>query len=332
MIRLHMSGSQTESPGNFSFLQVNGSAGASAIKDMFAGASNPTCYDAGTVVTAPGAKTSVGAAINTRFDMYMGNYSNNSGYIPSPAVNVRKGALPDIRPNGSVNDCVSTGANSAVMGDDHVFDIGNATFNNNGTDDYAYGLPDNLTMSLPNQGLPGGAIGTTADWDITTYFEKNYGPLSSTPSSTDPHPDNVVSSVTGLMPSRYDVYLAELANGWYNLPRAPGDPANPGLGESGSSRCGSSMNPQRTPDTSPTALDRRLIVGAMIDCKSQSGEGGGINTYVVNSYVSMFLTRPVYSYSPSVDPTIDIEIVDVTGSGSNGTLETFIRNEAILVR
>ncbi|MFC6585723.1 hypothetical protein [Sulfitobacter aestuariivivens] len=259
---------------------------------------------------------------------------------------MRKGALPDLSGNTNnpnFDDCVASGNNTAVLGDDHVWDIDAGRFNDNETDDFSYGFPDNLAMSAPNEGLPGGAIGANDQWDIYTYFEKNYWTAGSIPrpgtteydnvSPGQPHPKNVLSSNTGRLPSRYDVYLAELENGWYNIGRAEGDPSVAGMtGEIGSPACGASMNPQRTPDTSPTADDRRLIVGALIDCKSQSGEGGGINNYVVNSYVAMFLTRPVYSYAPSVDPTIDIEIVDVTGSGSNGTLDTFIRNESILVR
>jgi hypothetical protein len=78
--------------------------------------------------------------------------------------------------------------------------------------------------------------------------------------------------------------------------------------------------------------DRRIIIGAVIDCVQQESEGGGTNSYTVNSYVSMFLTRPVFPYRSGGDLTIDVEIVDVTGPGGNGTLDEFIRAEAILVR
>jgi hypothetical protein len=34
----------------------------------------------------------------------------------------------------------------------------------------------------------------------------------------------------------------------------------------------------------------------------------------------------------SDDSTIDVEIIDITGFGGNGTLDLFVRDEAILVR
>jgi hypothetical protein len=44
------------------------------------------------------------------------------------------------------------------------------------------------------------------------------------------------------------------------------------------------------------------------------------------------MTRPMISYYSGYDATIDIEVVDITGFGGNGTLDEFIRAEAILVR
>jgi hypothetical protein len=38
------------------------------------------------------------------------------------------------------------------------------------------------------------------------------------------------------------------------------------------------------------------------------------------------------SPAPGVDATIDVEIIDITGFGGTGTLDDFIRAEAVLVR
>ncbi|MDU8913269.1 pilus assembly protein TadG-related protein [Aestuariicoccus sp. MJ-SS9] len=338
MIRLHPPGGLTQSPGNFGFLSMPGNPGADAINDLFAGATNYSCYSNETVTTKPGASDAIRQGINTRFDIYWGQYSGGGppgSFQPVPAKNVRKGAAPAI--NGpNFNDCVAQGGNEAspgggpgaVIGDDHVMDLETGLFNSNTNISNAYGLPDNSSMSSIAGSDLGYSLGADHNWDINEYFSRNYGVNTSNPPDTsdEPHPQNVTSSFTGLTPSRYDVYLAEIANDWH-LSRAPGDPSTPADdGETGEPQCGAPAS------TDPDAEDPRVFAIAIIDCNSQSVEGGGSNTYVVNSYASVFLTRPMFRYSPATDSTIDIEIIDITGYGGNGTLETFVREEAILVR
>ena len=347
MIRLHPPGSQTEAPGNFGFLRVD-KPGAKTLNDYFAGALNPTCYSSERVQTQTGAVTSLQQGINTRFDIYEGSYGNASGFQPKPAENVRKGAMPKSpgngNGNGAVDHCVKTNAPNGnaphvSLGDDHVFDIAAGVWDYNGTDDHAYGFPDNNTMIPPERGGLGASIGGSSAWNINRYFQVNYGAdtSASAPNATAPHPDNVASSFPSLTPSRYDVYRAEIENDWHLLQAPSGTDANgdPYHGEYGSAQCGASMNPARTADAttgSDPAEDRRIIMGAVIDCGEQASQGGGTNSYAVNSYVSMFMTRPVFPYRSGGDLTIDVEIVDVTGPGGNGTLDEYIRAEAILVR
>ncbi len=337
LIRLHPPGPGTHAPGNFGFLQVNGSNSAAALRAMFAGARNPTCYDANTVQTNPGAQNSVSAGINTRFDIYEAPYQinqmGNLNFSITPAQNTRKGALPDAQLNGpnlSIDDCLGNSPNNgAQIVDDHVYDPAfhaayPATdgFNADGITENAYGLPDNNIMLGVNSGVPGAAIGANHNWPITTYFTRNYGTGAGAPNAS-----MVTSAFTGLTPSRYDVYLAEIANGWTSI-RAPGDQVGGfDTGEMAAPNCG---HPSVVPDL--TIPDRRIIVGAIIDCGNGPAQGGGTTEYEVNSYASMFMARPMVSYGPSTDMTIDVEIVDISGYGGNGTLEEFIREEAILVR
>jgi hypothetical protein len=225
-------------------------------------------------------------------------------------------------------------------------DVGTGLFNNNGEDDFAYGFPDNVEMIPANGGVVGGtfventlgaAIGRDSEWDIEKYFEVNYDYDENVTSDTNgllPHPSNVTSAFSGMMPSRYDVHLAEIANKW-NEVRAPDIPGYPaGSGESGEPMCGITSNPSRepVPTGANPASERRLIVGAIVDCGSQGGSTNGQSTLTVNSYGSFFMTRPMISYYSGYDATIDIEVVDITGFGGNGTLDEFIRTEAILVR
>ena len=332
MIRLHPKGSGTHAPGNFGFLSVNGSSSADAIRDFFAGNRNPTCVATDTVQTKPGAASSISQGINTRFDIYEGPYGNwrnaSKPFVIGPAVNVRKGIRPDVTVHGSnvrINDCVGQGS-SGTPGDDHLNDVA-AGWDANATDDYVYGLSDNGDMAAPNGGIPGASIGT-GNWPIEDYLAENYGtaapPLSSIPNSFPASS----SSVGAHVPSRYDVYRYEISSGLYAM-RHPGEmEGGSASGESGAAMCGPEKAHPIAPIVSP---DRRVTVAAIIDCGTV-GDGGGVNEYLVNAFASIFLTRPMERTAPSVDSTIDVEIIDITGFGGNGTLENFVRAEAILVR
>ncbi|MFU8835613.1 pilus assembly protein TadG-related protein [Roseovarius autotrophicus] len=316
MIKLHPKGSDTPSPGNFGFLSVNGSSSADAIRDIFAGARNPTCYPAGTVRTSPGAANSISQGVNTRFDIYTGSFSNYNPNSPNafpigPAENVRKGIRPDVLPNGTVNHCF--GPSSGTLGDDHIMGS-NGLFNANGVDDEVFGFPDNLVMTPPNQGVQGAFAGV-GEWDAQNYLDQNYG-------AGVVDANLIPRSFAGTSePSRYDVYRYELANDLHLL-------TSPG-GESGEALCGPNKNQPINPIT---ATDRRVMVAAIIDCGQVSGAGGGVTDFPVNSFASIFLTRPMISPTPGQDATIDIEIIDITGFGGNGTLDDFVRAEAVLVR
>lgn len=343
LIRLHPPGSSTQSPGNFGFLSVDGSSSASDINDFFAGARNPTCYSTDSVESKPGAAVAIAQGINTRFDMYEGQYANNSGYVPAPSENVRMGKRVGYTGNQNnlqIEECVGVG-NGATFGDDHIMDMSTGLFNNNGTNDHVFGFPDNTSMVPANQSNLGASIGTSGDWDIDTYFARNYPTPSSPPLPSEPAPSNVESAFSNQTPSRYDVYRAEIENGWTSIrgPNIPaqgsGSTATPELpGESGAPLCGDSMSPKRLPTSSieDPKLDRRLIVGAVVDCNSQSAPISGKTTLQVNSYAAMFMSRPMVQYYSGYDQTIDIEIVDISGFGGNGLLDEFIRAEAVLVR
>lgn len=358
MIRLHPSGNETPMPGNFGFLDVsaadvsteaNPAGGARSINDYFAGRRNQTCYSSDSVTTKPGASNSVRTGINTRFDMFAGPYSSGSVNGSDPfevrtARSVRKGILPPTQ-GANVDDCVMNGgavSNQAEIGDDHVWTPG-VGFNANGVTDFAYGLPDNGAMLPPNTGggvtsddVAGAYIGRGA-WSGQTYLDRNYGSLAPTyediPSSFPGTADGYAGPGT-VGASRYDVYQYELETDvtvegspmkLYEV-RAPGDPGGASAnGESGAALC----NPDST--VSEELPDPRVLVAAIIDCGTYADESGR-SEFPVNSYASIFMTRPMISYAPGVDMTIDVEIVDITGYGGNGTLETFIRQEAILVR
>ncbi len=314
MIRLHPKGSDAPAPGNFGFLSVDGTSSADAIRDVFAGASNPTCYGADTVTTSPGAANSISQGLNTRFDIYTGPYSNYNPNSPNafpigPAVNVRKGIRPDVLPNGNVDHCF--GPSSGTVGDDHIMGP-NGLFNANGVDDGVFGFPDNLVMTPPNQGVAGAFAGVGA-WDAQNYLDRNYG--------AGAHDAGAIPRFfpAASEPSRFDVYRYELDQGIYTETSPQG--------ESGEALCGPSKGQPINPIAEP---DRRVMVAAVLDCGQVPG--GGVTEFPVNSFASVFLTRPMISPAPGVDATIDVEIIDITGFGGTGTLDEFIRAESVLVR
>lgn len=324
IVKLHPKGNSTHAPGNFGFLQTNGSSSADAIRDIFAGNRNPSCYEDGTVTTKPGAATSIGQGMNVRFDVYDGPFNNfnpdgPNGFPISPALNVRKGYVPTVT-GGNGNSTPNIDDCNASLSDDY---FGNA----DGVLDGVWGLADNYVVQPPNVGVPGAYIGI-GDWPIDQYLTEVYGGgvapaiRNAIPSS---FPSNLTGGVGAAMPSRYDVYRHEIDTGLY-LTRTigSGTAASP-TGESGAALCGPSKSRPIAPTTDP---DRRIIFAAIVDCGTAAPiVGGGTNDYPVNSYASVFLVRPMEG-----NETIDVEIVDISGWGGNGTLEKFIREEAILVR
>ncbi|MDU8928280.1 TadE/TadG family type IV pilus assembly protein [Alisedimentitalea sp. MJ-SS2] len=338
MIRLHPGGGSTAFPGNFGFLQVAGNPSADDIRDFFAGGSVPACFDDATIDTAPGAMTSVAQGINVRFDVLPQNYGNQPlGYYPQIAENVRKGHTPPT--TGGNADCTPTSAHA--WGDDHIFNPDNpsnwtdTTLGENGDDDGVYGFPDNDVMAHPQTktgttGTPGAYVGTNSDWNLQRYLDVNYGvgTYSETTLSTS------ITSFAGRLASRYDVYRWEIATGNSLLnARSPG-PTPPNDGEVGLPNCSAGGGLQSITSIDPTA-DPRVLPLAVVDCgelQSNITGGGSLSDVVVNTYVSVFLTRPMENWFPSGERTIDVEVIDIAGYGGNGTLETFVRDEAVLVR
>jgi len=303
LIKLHPRGSETAGPGNFGFLQIDGSSSADAIRDMFAGGLNPTCYDSESVETKPGAATSIRTGINIRFDMYEAPYKNTAGDFP-PDVNVRKGYMPSSQ--GSPGPC-----NTELYEPESPPVVPTP----------AMGFPPNDDMSPPGSGVAGAFIGS-GDWDLFGYWDVNhpYNDLPTDLDSINSFPSAVWPGSE--LPSRYDIYRYEIDETLDATADLIGD-ASPG-GETGRPMCSASK-----PNPAPPEEGRRIIVGAIIDCLANPPSGQ--SSLPVNSFASMFMVNPMEK-NGTEDATIDVEIVDITGFGGNGTLDTFVRDEAVLVR
>ncbi|MER8745840.1 Tad domain-containing protein [Mesorhizobium sp. M1004] len=131
--------------------------------------------------------------------------------------------------------------------------------------------------------------------------------------------------------SRYDVYKYELAH------LLVGDKAGQkNGGETGTPHCVANTV-TLTPDP-----DRRTFAAAVVNCTADAGKISGRTELKPSGFVRMFLISPVEkedSQNNSVkdedssnEKPIHVEIVDVAGAGTGGTMDEFVRTESYLVR
>lgn len=321
LLKLHPKGSDTAGPGNFGFLQVGGSSSASAIRSYFAGGNVPECYDSDTVETKPGGATSIKVGINTRFDVWDPPFKNGPKDF-SPAVNVRKGYKledPD-------NLC------SQVLADDES--VLDADGNPREPDSSNFRpFTENVFMDNPGNNDLGAFLGS-GNWDMEGYFDINHGAVPNSGEldamnslNTFPNYDPLDdTNPAATVPSRYDVYRYEIANGLVGTPSLGG--------EDGLPQCSQETNNYVPATDDP---DRRVIQAAIINCQANADNLNGQKEVPVEAFASVFMTNPMEGNSGGnvEDPdggTINLEVIDITGAGGLGTLDTYIRVEAVLVR
>jgi hypothetical protein len=313
LIRLLPRGNGTAFPGNFGLLSSAEGNGVNTLREIFATGGNRTCYDSGLVTTQPGRPAAIRTGINVRFDMYDGNMNsgrNNQAY--APAANVRRGFIVDQSGGGGGNPnwCQAEPTPNST---------------------WTTRFPDNVVMPLvPSSGA---RIGE-GDWDLAGYWATNHPPDVTYPAAI-PNSFPGALSPGASIPSRYDVYRYEIDNA-RTADLSRGDGTRAGTRESGLPQC---TQPSTILDPTPEG-DRRIIFAAIIDCLAE--QASGRTELRVNSFASIFLVSPMLQRVPqpgetNVDPVedagvIDVEIVDISGAGGRGTLDTFVRNEANLVR
>ena len=312
LVRLLPRGNGTAFPGNFGLLSSAEGNGVNTLRDVFATGGNRTCYDSGEVETQTGRPAAIRTGINVRFDIYDGSMNSNrnrTGY--EPAANVRKGFV-----------VTSSGANPNWCNASPTPDL-----------TWARRFPDNDVM--PTIATSGARIGS-GNWNLTEYWTTNHPGRPLPPPEANSRNGRVTVAPGAQMPSRYDIYRYEIESATYpnNLvaDTSRGDPTRTGPNgagtrESGLPQCSTS------PVSTARDRDRRIIFAAIIDCLANS-DNAGRSTLPVNTFASIFLVNPMLQGGANVEENgvIDVEIVDITGPGGNGTLDTFVRNEAILVR
>jgi hypothetical protein len=328
LVRLLPRGNGTAFPGNFGLLSStegdgNSQQGVNALRTTFATGRNRTCYDSRFVTTQPGRPAAIRTGINVRFDMYDGNMNGRANDVAyAPAANVRRGFIVDRSGNVNRNAwCQAVPTTNSTW---------TTRFPDNGPVNGIFGQ----MAAVPESGA---TIGS-GPWDLRTYWSVNHSGAALPTDIPNSFPNAQFPGAPG--PSRYDVYRYEIENG-RSGDLSTGDGSRAGTRESGLPQCSNSAtNPARD-------ADRRLLFAAIINCNAErlAGRIAGRDQLRVNSFASIFLVSPMLQRVPRPDDdpnetinvaedagVIDIEIVDITGAGGNGTLDTFVRNEAILVR
>ena len=286
-------------PGNFGFLdpevvEVDPSGICAGLNGQnlytcLVGANGPItqCYSMNGVTTEPGQKNGITTStFNIRFDIFRSTANstkNDPNYPPAP--NVIKGVIPQTGGGGGGNGG-GGGGGPQCLGQN--VDPSSNTVGLLRDDCFA-------TNSCGGGGRFGNGV-----WDYTTYVNTNYG-----------------SNVFGLTdPTRYEVYLAEIAN-----PQGPNGRILPaGKDETGLPSCSTQT---------PAGPERRLVTAAVVDCNAHpiSGKEVGVP---VEEFIEIFLTEPVAAdaASPSI---IDMwgEVVGVvsdgTGAGATGIFRDVVQ-------
>lgn len=297
LIELRLVGNNASyGPGNFGFLQPPAGVGngAQALAQTIATSTPLGCYSAQGVNTKTGQNNGpVQDAFNVRFGINpSGNAFNSAEY--GPATNVRMGASTGGNGNGNGNQCPN---------------YNQLTFNATGN----MGLP-------PDQSQPymGGRMGN-GTWDFDTYWNTNFNTTSNPVTVAKPvGADGVNPASNTNLPTRYSVYRYEISKSIVSHPSNGGEVGTP-------------PNACLAP---VTTVDRRLLYGAILNCNALQAAGNNLNgnstNLPVEAFASFFLTQPVSGANNG--GSVFVELVDITGRGGTGTLDSFLRDEAQLYR
>jgi Flp pilus assembly protein TadG len=259
-------------PGNYGWLDTPMLGnGANALRDALAQKAPNSCYIQNGVSQKTGNIESANDALNVRFDLWDGPFNGDKNN-PSypPAVNVRKGYAPGSGSNGACRPS-QVSPNNAKLGRDSAF-------------------PD-----------AGGRLGN-GTWDFDLYWSTNYG--------TTPKPDGLVGYSNSNLPSRYQVYRAEIETIGSGASTDLVARTSPGpYNEKGAPMCYSGGTPSDNPD-------RRVLYVAIINCSELNIHGNTGGPFPVLAFGKFFLTEPI-SNSPDPDAgTIFAELIDLAEPSS----------------
>lgn len=308
------------SPGNYGFLETGTGSGANDISKLL-GLVSPEgdCASIEDPSTAPGKKTSVISAFNTRFDVYDTGDPINcyGGNACPPSDNSRKDLVQEgIAAPNSKNACAI--GNSGWQVSPNPYRPTSAQRCNQadctlgaGTYPDAMGYPRDICHAWSlNGSCASGKLGDGV-WDIDAYWNVNYGAG--------------YANQLGANPTRYAVYKWERANAAAN--RTFTSPATPPIKtykDYKAAICRAPVAP------GPSAVDRRVLPFAVVNC---TGLGNGNTTVHPIAWINVFLTEPSLSRKgvSNTDYTdvgdIYAEVIGLTDQGTGGANAQYVRRD-----
>lgn len=309
------------SPGNYGFLETGTGSGANDISKLLGYVSpEGDCASLENPSTAPGKKTSVIDAFNTRFDVYdQGDPINcyGSNACP-PSDNSRKDLVQEgaSAPN-SKNACSIGNSGWKVSPNPYRptaalrCDQGDCTLGS-GTYPDAMGYPRDICHAWSLDGsCANGKLGTGV-WDVDAYWRVNYGAA--------------YGSQVGASPTRYAVYKWERANAAANRTFTTTGPPAKTYKDYKAAICRAPVAP------AATQVDRRVLPFAVVNC---TGLGSGNTPVNPIGWVNVFLVEPSLDRKGAGTPAasytdlgdIYAEIIGKTDQGTGGAASQFVRRD-----
>ena len=290
LVRLKPLSGGAERPGNFGFMTIPAApdlsnASRKALSDVIAGAATNSCVSS-TSVTTLGDAVNIADGQDTIFDIYESRYRNTTALYP-PAQNVRKGWIPNNRIKPDY--CKMSPSDPALR--------------------YAWGFPADSAM-LP---LAGGAVGALmgqGGWNIATYWQVNFGGALSAATRAAISSFAIIGPDGMILPSRYNVYRHEIAQGLVGTFSQGGPGASGQNRESGLPLCAMGQGVMPT-----TARDKRVIFAVVIDCLAHPAL---VQPRPVRSFASLFMPTAMDA-APEKNSLLDVEIIDLTGRAAGVT-------------
>lgn len=277
------------SPGNFGYLDVNlGKGGARGLNEAISQAVPGSCVTLNGMKTKAGNTAVTNDAFNVRFDMYGGNFKKDDAAI-RPSRNTRKSWVP--AKSGNNVECSPSEVTDLYTGGYSLTKL-----------PPAMGFPRDSCMVSGTCGAGFGGRRGNGDWNgmFDLYMTTNFG----TNKEVWPKKSDGSAFAASDLPSRYDVYRAEIAQ---DKVKNTGSMADP--------KCYN--NTATVPNDMP---DRRLIFAAIANCTA-APIGSGSTTINAAAFGQFFLTEPVSSQG-----SVYAELVNIlkpgSGSGTNGALVT----------
>lgn len=284
-------GDGSYAPGNFAFLSSPFGTGANELEKMLADSKPQNCYSRDGVQTEPGQNA---GPVQDGINSRFG--INSSNYSDGPAFNVRKGAT---------NWDQYVASNKVNYETDPTKGVG---------------LERDSCQITGNCTMMGGRMGA-GDWNPSRYWKANH-PLRNSGNGAGNLPTALAGTGDNL-PTRYETYRYE------NDPNGDGNTSDNIVGDAAVS--GEKGTPPGAAGSPITTVDRRLLYGAILDCKALQASGTtfkGRATVPARRFASFFITEPI----KDTGKNIYVELVDITGKGGSGTLDNFLRDEAQLYR